>query len=201
MLRLKRRSSLQNALNSLSIISQGIMTDSAGHFYEFGPFRVDVTNLLLFRDGQPLSLAPKAVETLIALVQRGGQLVKKDDLIGIVWSDRIVDESNLSQNIYLLRKTLGDGSTGQNYIETVPRRGYRFVGEVRECNATATDLILAGRTEMQRVRESPDGIIEQSDSRSLDYRSSHTTPSLNRGWRLFVFAAAAFVTVAALSYF
>jgi len=178
------------------------MTDSAGHFYEFGPFRVDVTNLLLFRDGQPLSLAPKAVETLIALVQHGGQLVKKDDLIRIVWSDRIVDESNLSQNIYLLRKTLGDGSNGQSYIETVPRRGYRFTGEVRECNAAATDLILAGRTEIQRVRESPDAIIEQSDSRSLDYRSSHTTRSLNRGWRLMVFlAGVAVLTLATLSYF
>jgi DNA-binding winged helix-turn-helix (wHTH) protein/tetratricopeptide (TPR) repeat protein len=178
------------------------MTDSAGHFYEFGPFRVDVTNLLLFRDGQPLSLAPKAVETLIALVQRDGQLVKKDDLIRIVWSDRIVDESNLSQNIYLLRKTLGDGSNGENYIETVPRRGYRFTGEVRERNATGTDLIVAGRTEIQRIGESPDGIIEQSDSHSLDYRSSLTTRSFNRGWRLMVFlVGAAVVTLAALSYF
>src|SRR5437762_2248441 len=177
------------------------MPNSAGHFFEFGPFRVDVANLLLFRDGQPLSLAPRAVETLIALVQHGGQLVKKDDLIRIVWSERIVDESNLSQNIYLLRKTLGNGSNGQNYIETVPRRGYRFVAEVRECNATGTDLILAGRTEIQRVLESHDGTIEQSDSRSLDYRSSHTTLSLNHGWRLMVFlAGAAVVMLAALSY-
>jgi DNA-binding winged helix-turn-helix (wHTH) protein/tetratricopeptide (TPR) repeat protein len=200
---------LKAALKSFrtrSILSQlflrAIMTNSAGHFYEFGPFRVDVANLLLFRDGQPLSLAPKAVETLIALVQHGGQLVKKDDLIRIVWSDRIVDESNLSQNIYLLRKTLGDGSNGKNCIETVPRRGYRFVGEVRECNATGTDLIFAGRTEIQPVLESHNGIIEQSDSRSLDYRSSHTTRSLNRGWRLMVFlAGTAVVTLATFSYF
>src|ERR1700730_13669143 len=179
------------------------MTNSAGHFYEFGPFRVDVANLLLFRDGQPTSLAPKAVETLIALVQHGGQLVKRDDLIRIVWSDRVVEESNLSQNIYLLRKTLGEGSNGQSYIETVPRRGYRFAGEVRECNATGMDLVLAGRTDLQRVLESDDvGIIEQSDSRSLDYRSSHTTPSLNRAWRLMVFfALAAVVALVTLSYF
>src|SRR5215831_18031366 len=124
------------------------MTKSAGHFYEFGPFRVEEASLLLFRDGQPLPLQPKAVETLIALIQHGGQLVKKDDLIRIVWSDRIVDESNLSQNIYLLRKTLGVESNGQNYIETVPRRGYRFVGEVRECESPGSDLILAGPTEI-----------------------------------------------------
>ena len=129
--------------------------------------------------------------------------MKKDDLIRIVWSERIVDESNLSQNIYLLRKTLGDGSNGQNYIETVPRRGYRFAAEVRECNAPGTDLILAGRTEIQRVLESHDvGIIEQSDSSSLDYRSSHTTPSLNGRWRLMVFlAGAAVVMLATLSHF
>jgi DNA-binding winged helix-turn-helix (wHTH) protein len=157
------------------------MTNSAGHFYEFGPFRVDVANLLLFRDGQALSLAPKAVETLIALVQHGGQLLKKDDLIRIVWSDRVVDESNLSQNIYLLRKTLGEGSNGQRYIDTVPRRGYRFVGEVRECNATGTDLILAGRTDLQPVFESHDDIVEQSDSRSLDYRPS-TRLIMDGGW-------------------
>src|SRR3989442_12882265 len=144
------------------------MTNSAGHFYEFGPFRVDVANLLLFRDGQPLSLAPKAVETLIALVQHGGQLVKKDDLIRIVWPDRVVEESNLSQNIYLLRKMLGEGPNGNSYIETAPRRGYRFAGEVRESIATRTDLIPAGRTDLQRVLESYDaGIVEQSDSRSL----------------------------------
>jgi DNA-binding winged helix-turn-helix (wHTH) protein len=175
------------------------MTNSAGHFYEFGPFRVDVANLLLFRDGQPLSLAPKAVETLIALVQHGGQLLKKDDLIRIVWSDRVVDESNLSQNIYLLRKTLGEGSNGQSYIETVPRRGYRFVGEVRECSATGTDLILAGRTDLQRVFESHDvGIIEQTDSRSLDHRLSHTVN--HRRWLMIFVAGVAIIVLAALSY-
>ncbi len=179
------------------------MTNSAGHFFEFGRFRVDVANLLLFRDGQPLSLAPKAVETLIALVQHGGQLMKKDDLLRIVWPDRVVEESNLSQNIYLLRKTLGERSNGQSYIETVPRRGYRFAEEVRECNEKGTDLILAGRTEVERVVESQDvGVTEQSDSRSLDFRSSHTTPSRNRGSRLLVFlAGAAVVTIATLSYF
>ena len=177
------------------------MTNSAGHFYEFGPFRVDVANLLLFRDGQPLSLAPKAVETLIALVRHGGQLLKKDDLIRIVWSDRVVDESNLSQNIYLLRKTLGEGSNRQNYIETVPRRGYRFVGEVRECNATGTDLILAGRTDLQRVSESRDDVIEQSDARSLDSRSTPSTPSHNRRWWLMaLLTGVAVAALASLSY-
>jgi len=106
----------------------------------------------------------KAVETLIALVQRGGQLLKKGDLIRIVWSDRIVDESNLSQNIYRLRKTLGDGSKGQIYSGTVPRRGYRFVDEVRECNALVTDLILARRSQTHPVLELHDKVIEEFNS-------------------------------------
>ena len=175
------------------------------NFYEFGPFRVDVANLLLFRDGQPLPLTPKAVETLVALVQRGGQLLKKDDLIKIVWPDRVIEESNVTQNIYLLRKTLGEGSNGQSYIETVPRRGYRFVGEVRECTAKGTDLILAGRTEIQRVFESQDddsGIIERSGGRSLDSRAPLTVPALNRRrWLMAFLAGASVIVLATLSYF
>ena len=81
---LKSSKRAQFSLNYFSGQSWRILR---GHFFEFGPFRVDVANLLLFRDGQPLSLAPKAVETPIPLVQHGGQLVKKDDLIRIVWSD------------------------------------------------------------------------------------------------------------------
>ncbi len=190
--------SSESAQFSLNCFSSAVMTN----FYEFGPFRVDVANLLLFRDGQPLPLTPKAVETLIALLQRGGQLLKKDDLIKIVWPDRVIEESNLTQNIYLLRKTLGEGSNGQSYIETMPRRGYRFVGEVRECTPKGTDLILAGRTEIQRVFESQNddsGIIEQSDSRSLDYRLSHT---VNHGrWLMIFLVGVAIIVLATLSYF
>jgi len=127
------------------------MSNSVKHFYEFGPFRIDVANRLLLRDGEPLPLTPKAVDTLLALIQSGGQVLRKDDLMKLVWPDTIVEEGNLTQNIYLLRKTLGERSNGQNYIETVPRRGYRFVGEVRQ--SEAADLILAERTKVQVVIE------------------------------------------------
>src|SRR6267142_600911 len=86
-------------LKERSILSQLFLRaaamNSGGHFYEFGPFRIDVVNRLLFRDHQPLALTPKAVEILIALVAHGGQLLKKDDLIKIVWPDRVVEEGNL----------------------------------------------------------------------------------------------------------
>ena len=105
------------------------MSHPVGESYEFGPFRIDVANRLVLRDGTPLPLTPKAVETLLALVRRDGGVLRKDELLALVWPDTAVEEGNLTQNIYLLRKILGEG-----YIGTVPRRGYRFVGEVRRVN-------------------------------------------------------------------
>ena len=106
------------------------MSNSTRQFYEFGPFRIDVANRLLLREGEPLALTPKAVETLLALVRSGGEVIGKDDL---------------------LRKTLKQGAAGRNYIETLPRRGYRFVGEVRESQAVEVNGV--GQTPAQAVGE------------------------------------------------
>src|SRR5262245_33607415 len=153
-----------NSSEKRSIIAQlfikAVMSNSVKHFYEFGPFRIDVANRLLLRDGEPLSLTPKAVDTLLVLIQSSGQVLRKDDLMKLVWPDTVVEEGNLTQNIYLLRKTLGEGANGQNYIETVPRRGYRFVGEVRQLQPEASDLILAERTRVQVVIEEQEGETE-----------------------------------------
>lgn len=99
--------------------------------YEFAEFRLDATHLLLCRNNEEISLTPKAVETLLALVQRRGEVVGKDELMGKIWSDAVVEESNLSQYLHILRKTLGKQSDGKPFIETLKRRGYRFNGEVR----------------------------------------------------------------------
>jgi Tol biopolymer transport system component/DNA-binding winged helix-turn-helix (wHTH) protein len=96
--------------------------------YEFGPFRLDSGERLLTRDGNPVPLAPKVIDTLVVLVERAGRLLTKEELLAAIWPDSFVDESNLSQNIFRLRRTLGDDQT---YIDTVPRRGYRFVHPVR----------------------------------------------------------------------
>ena len=174
--------------------------NSGRHFYEFGPFRIDVANRLLFRDHQPLALTPKAVEILIALVAHGGQLLKKDELIKIVWPDRVVEEGNLTQNIYLLRKTLGKGSNDQNYIETVPRRGYRFIGEVRTSVTNGTDLILAERPEFQSIIE------ERSNGHSLESQqfvpaSRLLPPGANLRWlSRFVVVCATILAVGVLTY-
>jgi TolB-like protein/DNA-binding winged helix-turn-helix (wHTH) protein/Tfp pilus assembly protein PilF len=107
------------------------MTKEPKQFYEFGPFRLDPEKLLLLRDNQPVALPPKAFETLLVLVRRSETLVLKDDLMKSVWPDTFVEESNLAQNIFVLRKSLGEATGANRYIVTVPGRGYRFTEKVR----------------------------------------------------------------------
>jgi len=96
--------------------------------YEFGPFRLEPAERKLMRDNAVVVLTPKAFDTLVVLVRNSGHLLEKDELIGMLWPDSFVEEGNLSNNIFLLRKALGEDPP---YIETVPKRGYRFVGAVR----------------------------------------------------------------------
>src|SRR5436190_15390239 len=97
--------------------------------YEFESFRLDPGSLMLYRAGIELPLTPKQVETLLALVERGGAIVPKDDLMERLWPNAFVEESNLVQNIHILRKTLGKTADGRPMIETLHRRGYRFSAE------------------------------------------------------------------------
>ena len=119
-------------------------------FYEFGPFRVDTSERVLLREGQPVMLSPKLFDTLLALVERSGHIVEKAELMETVWPGTFVEESNLSSSVSLLRKTLGSGVDGKSYIETVPRRGYRFTGAV-EVMGQSTDLIVGRRTRVHVV--------------------------------------------------
>jgi TolB-like protein/DNA-binding winged helix-turn-helix (wHTH) protein len=100
----------------------------AGQCYEFGPFRLD--GRALFRDGCRVALTPKALEILLALVEAEGRIVSKDELMQKVWPDTFVDETSLTSNISVLRKTLSTEGGGRSYVETVPKRGYRFVAPV-----------------------------------------------------------------------
>src|SRR6185295_9751288 len=100
-------------------------------YYEFGPYQLNVNTRLLKRSGETISLTPKAADILGLLLARAGQLVEKDELLKEIWPDTFVEESNLSQNIFYLRKALGDDRSGPTYIETVTRRGYRFIAAVR----------------------------------------------------------------------
>ncbi len=108
------------------------MSQQAKPLYEFGPFRLDAAEHLLLRDGEAVPLTPKAFDLLLALVERHGHLLEKDELLKKVWPDTFVEEANLASNISQLRKTLGDGENGQRFIETAPKRGYRFVASVKK---------------------------------------------------------------------
>jgi DNA-binding winged helix-turn-helix (wHTH) protein len=98
--------------------------------YEFGPYSLDLSKRVLARDGETISLTPKATEILIMLVMKAGELVEKDELLREVWPDTFVEEANLSQNIFTLRRALGDERGDPRYIATVTRRGYRFIAPV-----------------------------------------------------------------------
>jgi TolB-like protein/DNA-binding winged helix-turn-helix (wHTH) protein len=102
------------------------MSLSAQRLYNFGPFRLEPAERLLLRDGQPVPLPPKAYDLLMTLVAHAGHLVTKEDLLRDVWPGTFVEEANLSYTVSLVRKALGDDREPYRYIETVPKRGYRF---------------------------------------------------------------------------
>jgi DNA-binding winged helix-turn-helix (wHTH) protein/tetratricopeptide (TPR) repeat protein len=103
------------------------------HVYEFGPFRLDSADRLLMRGRTAVPLRPKVVDTLIVLIEGRGRVLRKEDLMHALWPNTFVEESNLTQTIFTLRKALGeDSGNGLRYIETIPRRGYRFVADVKE---------------------------------------------------------------------
>src|SRR5882762_7272958 len=107
------------------------MSEQESHFYEFGRFRLDTYERVLLRDRDPVPLTPKVFDILLALVERGGHIVEKDDLMKRVWPNTFVEDGNLTQNVSLLRKALGENPGSPQFIETVARRGYRFVATVR----------------------------------------------------------------------
>ncbi|HEX8180689.1 MAG TPA: winged helix-turn-helix domain-containing protein, partial [Pyrinomonadaceae bacterium] len=132
-----------------------------GSVYEFGSFRLDVHERQLRRADAPVQLTPKAFELLVALVARRGRLVTKEELFQEVWAGSYVEEGNLSQNIYTLRKVLGEGAGEQTFIETVPKQGYRFVAPVR-VRATADDQAPApAEAQAAGSGDAPDLLISQ----------------------------------------
>ena len=91
-------------------------------FYEFGPFRLDMQRYLLVRDNEPLHLSPKALKTLLVLIENRDRVVRKDELLKWIWPDAHVEESNLAQNIFVIRKALAE-ENNDRYILTIPGTG------------------------------------------------------------------------------
>jgi Tol biopolymer transport system component/DNA-binding winged helix-turn-helix (wHTH) protein len=122
------------------------VTDPGIVIFEFGPYRLDRVKRVLLREGAPVALTPKALETLLALIEKRGEILGKEELINRVWPDTIVEEGNLTVNISMLRKALGESPNEHRYIVTVPGRGYRFVADVRGAQDHGTALVIEERT-------------------------------------------------------
>lgn len=129
--------------------------------YEFGPFRIDVGRRIVLREGEPVPLTSKSFDTLLVLVERRGEVVCKDELMKTLWPDTIVEENNLTQQISMLRKALGERASEHRYVLTVPGRGYSFIAEVNEASLREQDLIVEQHTRSRITVE-----VEDDDERA-----------------------------------
>lgn len=204
------------------------MSKPAPSFYEFGPFRLDTVKRLLLRGGAVVQVPPKAFDTLFALIENSDRVVEKSELMAAIWPDSFVEEANLTQNISILRKALGERPGEHSYIVTVPGRGYRFVASVSgSCDEEASvlqrrarsnaaieevksdaDLILGKRTVTRIVAEREEVPFSQGENegglRSLEKVLpqgiwANPTPGLNR--TLLILCALAVVGLVTASYF
>lgn len=130
------------------------MSSQIAPSYEFGPFHLDLAEQQLRRAGEPVSLTPKVLEMLALLVCKNGRLVEKDELMKALWPDSFVEEANLTRYVWTLRQALGESKNGVRYIETVPKRGYRFIAPVRVLpDAMSDELVLEQHTLTRIVTE------------------------------------------------
>lgn len=146
------------------------MAEQTSEFYDFGRFRVKSEERLLLRGEELVPLTPKAFDVLLTLLENDGRIVKKDDLMKKVWPNTFVEEGNLTQNVSLLRKALGESADGPQFIETVPRRGYRFVAPVSRIKGTNGE----------QLSETPNKQILPNAPTSLLAETSHAP----RKWEL-----------------
>ena len=122
--------------------------------YEFGPFRIDPEKETVIRAGEPVSITPKTFQILLVLIRSNKQIVTKDDLMKTVWPDTFVEEANLSRNIFMLRKALGETAQDHRYIVTVPGQGYRLAEDVRLVPEQELTVVAASRSRFEvEVRE------------------------------------------------
>ena len=158
------------------------MSRPAKHFYEFGAFQLDVRERVLRRDGQPVQLTPKAFDTLLVLVEHSGHVVAKGEMIERIWPDSFVEEGNLAFNISVLRKTLAGGSREAQFIETVPKRGYRFTARVREFDDEDADVVIEKQTTARIVIE--EGGEERQPESAKAFASPDAAPAVRFAERL-----------------
>lgn len=142
--------------------------------YEFGSFRLDAAERRFLHNGLPVHLPPKAFDTLVVLIENNGRLVTKDELLNTVWKDSFVEENNLTQHIYTLRKVIRD-DTGQQYIETVARHGYRFNADIKEICYDAESFVVEKQTRYHiKVEERHEKSASFGDNQASRFLSGKT---------------------------
>jgi DNA-binding winged helix-turn-helix (wHTH) protein/tetratricopeptide (TPR) repeat protein len=170
------------------------MTTEPRILYEFGPFLMDPDKQVLLRENHPIPVTPKAFETLLALVRRSRDVVSKGELLKEIWPDSFVEESNLSQNIFLLRKALGDTAENRQYIVTLPGRGYRFAAPVRT-------VTMQGEALVARVGTRTQIVIEENEAETNQALKPAPTPKTPKASRKFRLAMAVVAVLLALGAF
>jgi DNA-binding winged helix-turn-helix (wHTH) protein len=162
--------------------------------YRFGPFVLDTVQHELLKQGKRISLTPKTYDTLLVLVQNNGRMLSKEELMTSLWPDSFVEESNLTQQVSMIRKALGESASNARYIVTVPGRGYRFNAAVQKTdqneeratpNTGAQLLDFDSRSGKQVLESSPEPL-----------RSAQST---GKRWMIFAFAACVFLIALALA--
>ncbi|HKY45189.1 MAG TPA: winged helix-turn-helix domain-containing protein [Pyrinomonadaceae bacterium] len=148
------------------------MSSLITHFYRFGEFTLDAGQKVLLRQGKPLLLAPKVFETLLTLVENSGRILEKEELMTRLWPDTFVEDSNLTYTIVQLRKTLGDDARNPRYIETIPKRGYRFTVNVEEISSDIESIHVIEEQHDPEVRVASIAVLpflDMSPERDQDY--------------------------------
>src|SRR5579862_1379114 len=153
-----RRVGIRNTRES-GFAADGALGQDAVELYEFGPFRLEPSERKLSRSNEQVVLTPKTFDTLVLLVRNSGHLLEKEELIKTLWPDSFVEEGNLSNNIFVLRKALGEDPP---YIETIPKRGYRFVGAVRQF--PCPQVRRGAKPQLELASPAPQGLLSNSAS-------------------------------------
>jgi DNA-binding winged helix-turn-helix (wHTH) protein/TolB-like protein/Tfp pilus assembly protein PilF len=153
------------------------MLQEQNNLYEFGGFSLDAAEHALYRNGERIALAPKALETLLVLVRNAGHVVSKERLLLEVWPGTFVEEGNLNVNIFALRKALGDSGKGRSYIETVPRRGFLFDAPVQIAVRGNAPVVVETRTRARIITEE----ISETPENFLPRVQALSQPALPRG--------------------
>jgi serine/threonine-protein kinase len=167
------------------------MSNKAQEFLEFGRYRIDTLERILYSEGKEIPLAPKLFDTLLALVQNPGRIMHKDELMRTIWPDSFVEEGSLTRYVSTLRKTLGAGVEDQQIIQTIPKRGYRFVAEVRSTSAHDGVQIIQERG---RLDASLDVVVEDEELAKAVIQAPSS--QIGRWRRALLWAAPAIVLTA-----